>query len=186
MLRQLGRALLLAVLLLRAMASTSVVDAVAADAPPRPRQSVLYIIVDDLRPELGYSQPQRKGLSTPNVDALATKSMIFDRAFIQQGVCGPTRNSFMSGRRPGTTRAWNFKSSFRDAPGGAAWTALPQAFKQAGYLSGAIRATFPNISRRFLAFFLVLFLELIFGPILARSRLRQDLSPWHPQALRLP
>lgn len=141
MLWQLGRALRLAVLLLGAKASAGVGTA-AADAPPRPRLSVLYIIVDDLRPELGYSQPQRKGLSTPNVDALANKSMIFDRAFIQQGVCGPTRNSFMSGRRPAATRAWNFKSSFRDAPGGASWTALPQAFKQAGYLTAGFGKTY--------------------------------------------
>lgn len=51
------------------------------------RQNVLYIIVDDLRPELGYSVPNgNHHISTPNVDALAAKSMIFDRAYVQQGV----------------------------------------------------------------------------------------------------
>lgn len=68
--------------------------------------------------------------------------MVFDRAYVQQGVCGPTRNSFLSGRRPDTTQAWNFRSSFRDAPGGTQWTALPQAFKQAGYLSAGFGKTY--------------------------------------------
>ena len=48
------------------------------------RRSVLYIIVDDLRPELGYSSPSGRHLSTPNVDALAARSTIFDRAYVQQ------------------------------------------------------------------------------------------------------
>ena len=47
----------------------------------------------------------------------------------------------MSGRRPDSTRVYNFKTSFResgiDASGkpGSEWVALPQAFKQAGYLT---------------------------------------------------
>ena len=35
----------------------------------------------------------------------------------------------MTSRRPDTTRVWNFKTSFRDAAGGAQWTALPQVLK---------------------------------------------------------
>ena len=45
-------------------------------------------------------------------------------------MCGPTRNSFLSGRRPATTKVWNFKSSFRDVPGGARWTATLKAALQ--------------------------------------------------------
>ena len=51
------------------------------------RRNVLYIIVDDLRPELGYSVPNgNQHISTPYVDALAARSMVFDRAYVQQGV----------------------------------------------------------------------------------------------------
>ena len=56
----------------------------AAAAGGAARRSVLYIIVDDLRPELGYSSPSGRHLSTPNVDALAARSTIFDRAYVQQ------------------------------------------------------------------------------------------------------
>eukprot|EP01047_Picozoa_sp_COSAG01_P005200 COSAG01_NODE_176_length_22957_cov_72.262096_7_plen_256_part_00 len=122
---------------------------VAPPPPPPPAAPYVawwpprrYIVVDDLRPELGFSQPHRKGLSTPHVDALARRSMIFERAYVQQGVCGPTRNSFLSGRRPATTQAWNFRSSFRDAPGGDSWTALPQAFKQGGWLAAGFGKTY--------------------------------------------
>ena len=40
-------------------------------------------------------------------------------------VCSPSRNSFMTGRRPDTTRVWNFLDSFRTA--GANWTTMPQS-----------------------------------------------------------
>jgi hypothetical protein len=62
----------------------------------------------------------------------------FNNTYVQQAVCGPSRNSFMSGRRPSSTRTWNFKTSFResgvDAHGvpGSSWSTLPQAFKEAG------------------------------------------------------
>lgn len=68
-----------------------------ADAFPR---------TDDLRPELGaYNQSH---MSTPNLDALAARSMVFERAYVQQAVCGASRNSFMTGRYPDATRSYNF------------------------------------------------------------------------------
>ena len=57
----------------------------------------VFLIVDDLRPQMGcYGQ---KETLTPHLDALAKQSLAFDRAFTQQAVCSPSRNSFLSGRR---------------------------------------------------------------------------------------
>ena len=41
----------------------------------------------------------------------------------------------MSGRRPERTRALNFLSTFRDAPGGDKWITMPQHFKVRGYFT---------------------------------------------------
>ena len=75
-------------------------------------RSVLHVIADDLRPELGaYGL---SGRSTPNIDQLAASGVVFDRAYAQQAVCGPSRNSFLSGRRPDRSRSWNFINHFRE------------------------------------------------------------------------
>jgi iduronate 2-sulfatase len=100
---------------------------------PKDAKNVLFFVVDDLRNELGFTD-KRKGIHTPNIDALAAKSMVFDRAYVQQGVCSPSRNSFLSGRRPDTTKVWNFKGSFRDTLGKKIHS-LPGAFKDNGYIS---------------------------------------------------
>ena len=96
------------------------------------RHNVVHIIVDDLRHELGcYGLPNR---STPVVDALARRGTLFNRAYAQQAVCGPSRNSFLSGRRPDKSRSWNFINHFReDHP---EWTSLPGLFaKDPAYVS---------------------------------------------------
>ena len=51
---------------------------------PAGSMNLLYIVVDDLRNELGFTN-HRKGLSTPNIDALAAKGTVFSRAYAQEG-----------------------------------------------------------------------------------------------------
>jgi arylsulfatase A-like enzyme len=80
-------------------------------------------------------------MKTPNLDKLAATGLQFDFAYTQFAYCAPSRNSFMSGRRPDRTRALNFMTTFRQcresvAPGcgpGAAWVALPEFFRIHGY-----------------------------------------------------
>ena len=43
---------------------------------------------------------------TPNLDRLANESMLFQRNYVQQAVCSPTRTSLLTGRRPDATRVW--------------------------------------------------------------------------------
>lgn len=105
-------------------------ETIQSIVPTKP--NVLYFVIDDLRNELGYTN-SRKGLHTPNIDKLAKEGLIFDRAYCQQGVCSPSRNSFLSGRRPDTTKVWNFKNSFRQTLGNI--TSLPEAFKLNGWLT---------------------------------------------------
>ena len=124
--------------MLVAVLCASGVFAVPLFTPPAPaRPNIMHVVVDDLRPELpAYGQHQ---VYAPNLDRLAARAVVFDRAYCQIPVCAPSRNSFLSGREPSTTRSWNFKNDFRDGPdgeqSGAAWTSLPGAFKKAGWLS---------------------------------------------------
>ena len=75
--------------------------------------NVLYFIVDDLRPEFmaAYGQSQ---MLTPNVDKLAEAGTVFRNAHCQQAVCGPSRASFMTGRRPQHTQVYGNSACFRD------------------------------------------------------------------------
>jgi len=90
--------------------------------------NVVHVVFDDLRSELGAYGAN--GAVTPTLDKLAASGTVFDRAYAQQAVCGPSRNSFLSGRRPDKSRSWNFINHFReDHP---EWTSLPGVFLSAG------------------------------------------------------
>jgi len=78
---------------------------------PRPsgkrRKNVLLLVAEDLRPQLGC---YGTNTITPNLDALAKKSTRFKYAFNQAPICSPSRASLLSGRRPDTTRVYQFES----------------------------------------------------------------------------
>lgn len=95
----------------------------------RDRPNVLFIAVDDLRPELGcYGVPVIK---TPNIDALAARGTVFNRAYCQQAVCSPSRTSLMTGLRPDTTKIYDLNTHFRLTIPNA--VTLPELFKGCGY-----------------------------------------------------
>ena len=97
--------------------------------PSKRRLNVLFIVSDDLRPELGcYGNSIIK---SPNIDKLASTGLVFERAYCQQAVCSPSRTSVMTGTRPDTAKVWDLKTHFRKALPDV--VTLPQHFKQNGY-----------------------------------------------------
>jgi len=65
-------------------------------------KNALLIIVEDLKNVMAcYGNPI---VHTPNLDRLAKKGVIFDRAYCQYPVCNPSRSSFLTGLRPDTTK----------------------------------------------------------------------------------
>jgi iduronate 2-sulfatase len=93
--------------------------------------NVLFIAVDDLRTSLGcYDDPVAK---TPHLDALAKSGQIFTRAYCQQAVCNPSRQSVLSGRRPDSLRVWTLVDHFRKTAPDV--VSLPQYFKEQGWFA---------------------------------------------------
>ncbi|XP_062332660.1 iduronate 2-sulfatase [Osmerus eperlanus] len=105
--------------------------------------NVLFIMADDMRPTLGcYGDPIVK---SPNIDQLASKSKVFLQAYAQQAVCGPSRTSMLTSRRPDTTRLYDFNSYWRVHAGN--YTTLPQYFKSRGYTTMSVGKVFhPGIA----------------------------------------
>ena len=95
------------------------------------RLNVLFIAVDDLRPEMAASGSDL--VKTPNLDRIAARGTTFERAYCQQAVCSPSRSSLMTGRRPDATRVWDLETHFRKALPDAVTVA--QYFKNNGYHS---------------------------------------------------
>ena len=62
------------------------------------RPNVLLIIVDDLNARISPLDDQLA--ITPNLDRLAARGVTFDRAYVQQPLCHPSRSSMLSGKYP--------------------------------------------------------------------------------------
>jgi iduronate 2-sulfatase len=117
-------------------ALSAVTSVIAGDAP---KLNVLFVMADDLRPELAsYGSPA----ITPNFDRLAQRSIQFDRAYCQQALCNPSRSSMLTGRRPDTLRLWHNGLHFREKNPDV--TTLPLWFKEHGYTTRCVGKIFHN------------------------------------------
>jgi uncharacterized sulfatase len=94
-----------------------------------PPPNVLLIASDDLNNTLGcYGHPV---VRTPHLDGLASRGVVFERAYCQFPFCGPSRASVLTGLRPDSSGVrTNDKVDFRETVPEA--VTLPQLFKNAG------------------------------------------------------
>ena len=121
--------------LLTAMAYFTLTTTVFAESA---RPNVLFIMTDDLRPQLGcYGD---NAVKTPHLDQFAKKAIRFERAYVQCAICSPSRNSLLSGYRPHTTQLKGFGVKVRDRVPNV--ITLPEHFKNNGYFSKGIGKIF--------------------------------------------
>ncbi len=96
--------------------------------------NVLWMVSDDLNHRLGcYGHVTAK---TPHLDALAQRGVLFDRAYCTFPLCGPSRNSMLTGLYPNSTGILNngqiFRQSIPKRP------SVPQLFRLSNYFVGRI------------------------------------------------
>jgi len=98
------------------------------------RPNVLFLMSDDLNNSLGcYGHALAK---TPNLDRLAARGVRFERAYCQYPLCGPSRNSLLTGLYPNSTGILQNSQIFRQTI--PTHLSLPQAFRLEGYFAGRI------------------------------------------------
>jgi arylsulfatase A-like enzyme len=93
------------------------------------RLNILFIAVDDLRPELGCYGGNH--IISPNIDRIAIEGVRFSNSRCNIPVCGASRASLMTGIRPEWNRFVNYQTwADKDFPG---HLSLPRYLKQNGY-----------------------------------------------------
>ena len=119
--------LVLAPMLVKTQASTASGVNVPKSAQAKP--NVIFFMIDDLRPELGVYGS--KFAKTPNIDRLAKNGIVFEQAFAAIPVCGASRASLLSGRKPTVQRFLTYNSRLdEDLPTAVS---IPGYFKAQGY-----------------------------------------------------
>ncbi len=120
--------------ILLSCACVLVVSLSGACAAETARPNVLFIVSDDLNNLLGcYADPLAK---TPNIDRLAARGVLFNKAYCAFPLCGPSRNSMLTGLYPNSTGIHANAQIFRQTI--PSQLSLPQAFRQAGYLAARV------------------------------------------------
>jgi len=97
--------------------------------PASKKLNVLFIAVDDLRPQLGAYGVE--DIITPNIDRLADEGLLFQRAYAQEAICGASRISMLTGMRCESTRIYGIKLKKKEILPDI--VSLPEHFKNNGY-----------------------------------------------------
>ncbi len=108
---------------------------------PKRRPSILWIVAEDASPHIGcYGETT---IRTPHLDRLAAEGVRFERAFVTNPVCSPSRSAMITGMYQTTLGAHNHRSQRRTGKGGgnkdyyASYMlpvkSVPELFREAGY-----------------------------------------------------
>ena len=112
------------------------------------KPNLLFIAVDDLRPQLGcYGESWMK---TPNIDRLAASGLRFTRHYVQVSTCGASRHALLTGLRPSVAADYNNYSFMvhRKELAARPTESFPHLFKQNGYRTVVIGKVSHSVGSR--------------------------------------
>ena len=110
------------------------------------RPNILLIVSEDNGPELGcYGEPY---VQTPNLDRLASRGILFEKAYVPQAGCSQSRAAYLTGLYPHQNgqiglATWKFRLYEDSVPN------LVSTLKKAGYRTGLIGKLHVNPSSAF-------------------------------------
>ena len=123
------------VLLVYGLAGLSVLNA-AEHTDKMERPNILWIYIEDMNPFLGCYGDST--VPTPNMDALASGGVLFEKCFVTAPVCSPCRSAIITGRMQTTIGAHNHNSAYNKdtpilLPPYLRGKTLPEIFRKHGY-----------------------------------------------------
>ncbi|KAK2169868.1 hypothetical protein LSH36_6g04015 [Paralvinella palmiformis] len=114
----------------------------SSDRPQR-LKNVLFLISDDFRAlpqHLSSGTSKQPKLYLPNIERLASESLVLERAYCQYSLCGPSRTSLLTSRSPDTTKVYQNYIYWRESAG--SYMTMPQYFKENGYKTFSLGKVF--------------------------------------------
>ena len=96
----------------------------------KPRPDVLFVAIDDMNDWISLLDPESP-IKTPNLERLATRGMLFTRAYCISPACNPSRSALLTGLRPSTSGVYANNSDWRKALPDR--RTIMQQFRTAGY-----------------------------------------------------
>ena len=105
------------------------------------KYNVLFIAIDDLRPELGcYGVDHAQ---SPHIDSFAKEAVVFDRHYVQVPTCGASRFALLTGRSPAASKAMGNGALYSgktklDPNYTEKAQSFPEVFKRSGYKTACI------------------------------------------------
>ena len=85
----------------------------STSSPPPPestegrKPNILFILADQVSAPLLRIHNDKSPIKTPNIDALAAKSVVFSSAYCASPLCAPSRSSLVTGQLPSQIDAWD-------------------------------------------------------------------------------
>lgn len=112
--------------------------ALSCQPPSQEPLNVLFIAIDDLRPQLGVAGYEF--MHTPNLDTLAAEGRYFSRHYVQVPTCGASRYSMLTGIRPHLPEHLNNRAfaTFMSTEEQVEPESVAHLFRRNGYYTAAI------------------------------------------------